>query len=202
LDLIETDLTTVRSYITTEREALKALKQKLAPIRGFFDNSQSNSEPKTSTINKKLRSVNFSAEIGTEDNNTSTDKNVEMVPITLTELDGLPKYLRGRLTIEKINAFVRDFNRFTSEKYAILLRSNPAKLSTDQRQKFFEWKNLECDETDGKRFITEADLKSKSSNGTGSFKFDQVARNILTILRHIGRIKEVRSVGIIRYLIN
>jgi len=116
------------------------------------------------------------------------------------EFELLPKYLKGRLTSSKINAFIQDFNRFLLEKYTLLLRSNPAKLSVEQRQKFFEWKATELEELDGKNFLTETDFKTK--NGVGPFKFDQVARNILTILRQVGRIKEVRSPGIIRYVIN
>ena len=201
--MIESDLKDIQAYISRERSALNALTQKLAPIRNFFlpttpqaDNNENCRNNRKNVQYSTKKSVNFSP----TNNEEASSPSPEMAPLSQTEFDSLPKYLKGRLTVCKINSFIRDFNRFTTEKYTILLRANPAKLSTDQRQKFFEWKNLDCPETTGKFFITEADLKAKGST-TDSFKFDQVARNILTILRQAGRIKEVRSVGIIRYLI-
>lgn len=176
-----------------EKSALNELKQTLTPIIGFL-NVPVEKKAEKSTDNKK-KSVNFSLPA-----NPTNSTNDQISCLTAAEFDEIPKYLKGRLTCAKINAFVDDFNRFLTEKYTILLRSNPSKLSVDQRQKFFEWKATETEELQGRNFLTESDLKAK--NGSGSFKYDQVARNILTILRQVGRIKEVRSAGIIRYVIN
>lgn len=189
LDLIENDLNFIRSLLHQEKSALTQLKSSLTPISQFLNIS-------TETVKK--RTVNF---VNTPSPSVISERLCDqIVPLSQAEFDQLPKYLKGRLTSPKINSFIQDFNRFISEKYTILLRSNPAKLSVDQRQKFFEWKAAETEELAGRNFLTETDLKAK--NGSGHFKFDQVARNILTILRQVGRIKEVRSAGIIRYVIS
>ena len=193
LDSIETDLNFIRSLLHSEKSALNDLKQNLAPISGFFSkNNNSNPAEKS-----KKKSVNFSLTPTTSKDDLISD---QINLISESEFDQLPKYLKGRITLIKINGFVHDFNRFLIEKYTLLLRSNPSKLSVDQRQKFFEWKAAEIESLHGRNFLTETDLKAK--NGSGHFKFDQVARNILTILRQVGRIKEVRSSGVIRYVIN
>lgn len=183
---IEEDLAQIRVILNQERSSLKDLKENLQPIVGFFGV-------------KKSKTVHF-APISLQTSSTADS----ITHISPQEFDSLPKYLKGRLTVAKINSLVDDFNKFISEKYTLLARSNPAKLSLDQRQKYLEWKNSETEDTFGKFFITEADLKAKSSSSTNNgFKFDQVTRNILTILRQIGRIKENRSSGgIIRYIIN
>lgn len=194
LDLIETDLNFIRSLLSQEKSALYDLKQNLAPISDFLN-----------VATNKKRSVNFADKVTVTANPVAApcatnSSNQQVNLLSEDEFEQLPKYLKGRLTATKINAFIQDFNRFLTEKYTLLLRSNPAKLSVDQRQKFFEWKAADLEELAGRCFLTEADFKAK--NGTGHFKFDQVARNILTILRQVGRIKEVRSSGIIRYVIN
>lgn len=52
--------------------------------------------------------------------------------------------------------------------------------------------------------MTETDLKNMLASGRlqNSFKLDPTGRSILSILRHLGRIKEIRSVGTIRYVAN
>lgn len=209
LDFIENDLEFIRNHLNQERNSFKDLKKSLEPILGFLNvptsTNNSSSTDHTSKNNQNTRkSVKFSSPdpdlngigMGTESETISQ----KIAILTESEFQGLPKYLKGRLNIQKINFFISDFNRFVEEKYLILLKGNPAKLSVEQRQRFFEWKSAENDETSSKFFLTESDLRGKSG-GSGSFKFDQVARNILTILRQVGRIKEVRSVGIIRYVI-
>ena len=215
LDLIENDLNFIRSFLKQEKSALNDLKQNLAPISEFL-NISTNEKTKKKSVNFALTKAEAGNRanittgtkaiitIGTKEGTTAitTSKSLtnQIHSLSEEEFELLPKYLKGRLTSSKINAFIQDFNRFLLEKYTLLLRSNPAKLSVEQRQKFFEWKATELEELDGKNFLTETDFKTK--NGAGPFKFDQVARNILTILRQVGRIKEVRSPGIIRYVIN
>lgn len=202
LDLIEHDLNFIRSLLKQEKSALHDLKQKLAPISEFL-NISTNEKTKKKSVNFALTAkTGTKAMIPTEEDITAISSKSPANQIHLLseeEFEQLPKYLKGRLTSSKINSFIHDFNRFLLEKYTLLLRSNPAKLSVEQRQKFFEWKAADLEELRGRNFLTETDFKAK--NGLGPFKFDQVARNILTILRQVGRIKEVRSSGIIRYVI-
>lgn len=40
-----------------------------------------------------------------------------------------------------------------------------------------------------------------SKSGSSAFKLDSTGRATLAIMRHLGRIKEMRSSGVIRYLV-
>lgn len=62
---------------------------------------------------------------------------------------------------------------------------------------------MENDETAGRFFITEQDMKTFLANlkGATPFKLDSAGRAILAILRHLGRIKEVRSTGVVRFTV-
>lgn len=56
--------------------------------------------------------------------------------VDVTEFDSVPQYMRGRLTLERVNSAVEAINRVIDEKYS-LLRMNPSKLSVEMRQRFF-----------------------------------------------------------------
>jgi len=126
-----------------------------------------------------------------------------MAPVNDQEMDQVPKYLRGRLTRDRVNGAVEFLNRLLREKYT-LLQQNPAKLSVEQRQRYYEWRDAEePDELAGRAHISDADIKSALSKGSSnSFKMDPAGKSILAILRHLGRIKEVRSAMSTRYAIN
>jgi hypothetical protein len=74
------------------------------------------------------------------DNVLSTNSSTASIPtieeISDEEFVTIPKYMKGRLTREKINAGVDFVNKVTSEKYT-LLRQNPSKLNVEQRQRFY-----------------------------------------------------------------
>lgn len=66
---------------------------------------------------------------------------------------------------------------------------------------------MECEEVQERCFITEADIKAAMqgqaarANPTAVFKLDPIGRSTLAILRHFGRIREVRTRGIVRFVI-
>lgn len=133
----------------------------------------------------------------------------EIPAITLEEFETVPKYMRGRLTREKVNGGVEFLNRVILDKYTFL-RQNPAKLPPDQRQKYYDWKDCETEETVGKVFVTETDVKTAlgAKGGPGgpgvpgtTFKLDSTGRAILAIMRHCGRIKEIRGNGMTRFVV-
>ena len=107
----------------------------------------------------------------------------------------MPKYLRGRIPLDKINAIVEGFNKVLGEKYVLMNHdaSKQRALSVGDKQKIQEWRQQVL-EDDPRPFVTEGDLK-------GHLKMDPSTRNILTIIRHVGRMREVRSRGLLRYVL-
>lgn len=194
LDSIQSDLDSCRSFIEAERIGLREFKEQFGHISkkrvGFS---------KDSKVDGKSDYAAGASNSATASSNIHSHEFANLRHLSQEEFASIPKYSRGRIPLDKINSLIDHLNRILHEKYTLLLRTNPAKLGIDQRQRVSEWRAAETAETASKFFVTEADLKVKSAAG-GPFKFDQVARNVLTILRLVGRIKESRNAGIIRYI--
>lgn len=56
--------------------------------------------------------------------------------LSLAEFEQIPKYMKGRLTIDKLNSMVDLLNQLYAEKYAIMTQ-NPSKLPHEHRQKYW-----------------------------------------------------------------
>lgn len=114
-----------------------------------------------------------------------------------TEFHKIPQYLRGRLLLARINETVVSLNKIFHEKYSLLVRYDTrAQMSSNDRQKCIEWRQQEDDDSElpNKAFVTENEVKSV-------IKLDPTTRTIMSILRQVGRLKESRSAGIVRFLI-
>ncbi|CAB4436520.1 unnamed protein product [Rhizophagus irregularis] len=119
--------------------------------------------------------------------------------VTVTEFERVPKYIHNnRISRDKVNEAIDDFNKVVREKYTIL-KSQQSSLSHIMKQKYWEYIEADNEETRGKDFITENDLKT--TNQKINFKMDANGRAIISILRHCGKIKEIRGGGQVRYVI-
>ncbi|KAL5728248.1 hypothetical protein ACHQM5_001360 [Ranunculus cassubicifolius] len=96
--------------------------------------------------------------------------------VTAEELDSLSSYMKGRLTLEKVNAAIDDMATY-AEANAQLISSSKMK----------EFKDLALKEAlKGKHFFLETDIKGPA------LKLDNTGKAIITVLRHLGRINESR----------
>ncbi|XP_020520880.1 spindle and kinetochore-associated protein 1 homolog isoform X2 [Amborella trichopoda] len=96
--------------------------------------------------------------------------------ITAEELDSLSAYMRGRLTLDKLNYGVDEMAGYAAAN---------AQLVAAPRKK--ELRDIAMSEAvKGKYFFLETDMK-----GPG-LKLDNTGKAILTVLRHLGRIHETR----------
>ncbi|CAN1181900.1 Spindle and kinetochore-associated protein 1 homolog [Linum perenne] len=96
--------------------------------------------------------------------------------ITSDELDSLSSYMRGRLTLDKINAAINDMAAYAEAN---------AHLVTAPKKK--ELRDIAMTEAaKGKHFFLETDIKGPT------LKLDNSGKAILTVLRHLGRITETR----------
>ncbi|CAL1361482.1 unnamed protein product [Linum trigynum] len=106
--------------------------------------------------------------------------------ITSEELDSLSSYMRGRLTLDKINAAVNDIAAY-AEANVQLLAAPKKKISENLWEKALELRDIAMtDAAKGKHFFVETDVKGPN------LKLDNSGKAILTILRHLGRITETR----------
>ncbi|KAJ3130813.1 Chitin synthase, class 3 [Physocladia obscura] len=142
------------------------------------------------------------ASIASEISATSSVRKINMSIglFTVAEFNILPK-----LTLEKLNASITEFNKLVSTKYATL-KIPHTKMTKLQRDRFWEHKKSSNEATKGKVFLTEREIKESwwvvtgskdksASAAGGGFKLDPVGRTVLALARHVGRIKEVRGGG-------
>ncbi|KAL2337558.1 hypothetical protein Fmac_012004 [Flemingia macrophylla] len=103
-----------------------------------------------------------------------------------SELDSLSAYMRGRLTLEKVNAAINDMASY-AEANAQLIVAPKKKLAENLWEKALEIRDIATMEgIKGKHFFLEVDIKGPS------LKLDNTGKAILTVLRHLGRINETR----------
>ncbi|NWV17495.1 SKA1 protein, partial [Origma solitaria] len=123
-------------------------------------------------------------------------KSIKEAPlITTEEFESVPAYMKGRLTYDQINAAVQEINKAVVGKYKIMY--HPLKsMSVPVRNLYHRFMEEETKDTKGLFFIVEADIKEFTQ-----LKLDKRFHNIISILRHCHRVREVRSMGLIRYVI-
>ncbi|KAI9011148.1 hypothetical protein BC832DRAFT_323953 [Gaertneriomyces semiglobifer] len=117
-----------------------------------------------------------------------------IAPITVSEFESLPKYQIGRLTRDKLNDNVQQFSLLVQDMYA-LLRIPVARMTKPQRDIYWEHKKISTPETSGHAFVTEKDVKDKDIFSKSSFRLDPAGRTVVAVLRHLGKIREVRGGG-------
>ncbi|XP_057980219.1 spindle and kinetochore-associated protein 1 homolog [Malania oleifera] len=106
--------------------------------------------------------------------------------VTADELDSLSSYMRGRLTLDKVNAAIGDMATY-AEANAQLISAPRKKLTENILEKALELRDIATTEAvKGKHFFLETDIKGPT------LKLDNTGKAILTVLRHLGRISETR----------
>ncbi|XP_058895802.1 spindle and kinetochore-associated protein 1 [Kogia breviceps] len=123
-------------------------------------------------------------------------KNVKEMPfITSDEFNGIPAYMKSRLTYCQINDVIKEINKVVVSKYKILHQPKKS-MSSVARNLYHRFIDEETKETKGHYFVVEADIKEFTA-----LKVDKRFHVILNILRHCRRLSEVRGGGLTRYVI-
>nr|XP_035935630.1 spindle and kinetochore-associated protein 1-like [Halichoerus grypus] len=119
----------------------------------------------------------------------------EMLFITSDEFNGIPAYMKSRLTYCQINDVIKEINKAVVSKYKILHQPKKS-MSSVARNLYHRFIDEETKDTKGHYFIVEADIKEFTA-----LKADKRLHVILNILRHCRRLSEVRGGGLTRYVI-
>lgn len=112
--------------------------------------------------------------------------------LTTDELASAPAYMRTRVSVEKANAAVDEVQEAFRRKYE-LMRAPGRSLAAADKKVQAAYKQFEMDhpKLKGLLFVSEDDLKEKRL-----VKQDQTGKNILSILRHCQRVKEISAGGL------
>lgn len=130
--------------------------------------------------------------------NSGKSKHIPSIQyITVEEFDGVSKYIKGRLLYEQINNAVDEVNKAIETKYSLMTRPR-AKLSEFDMKIVTACKLQENKETKGFYFVVDNDIKRWSN-----MKLDPAGRSMLTVLRTLKRLREIRGPGsLIRYAVS
>lgn len=124
-------------------------------------------------------------------------RNIKEMPfITSDEFNGIPAYMKSRLTYCQINEVIKEINKAVLSKYKILHQPKKSTMSSVVRNLYHRFTDEETKDTKGHYFIVEADIKEFTA-----LKVDKRFHVILNILRHCRRLSEVRGGGLTRYVI-
>jgi len=106
--------------------------------------------------------------------------------VTVDELESTPKYMKGRLTLDKVNAAIDEVQKIVDAKYKILALPI-SKMNDKLLKKYKVFKDMETAETKGLFFIAEPDLVDTAHLKQG----DATGKAVLSVLRHLHRLKDL-----------
>lgn len=115
--------------------------------------------------------------------------------LTVEEFDEIPKYIKGRTSYDQVNNAIDEIHKVITAKYKILRLPRSA-MGEPVMKKYKAFKEAEIPDTEGEYFFIDDDLKTYSQ-----LKLDSTGRAILTMLRHCGRLREVRGKKLLRYVL-
>ncbi|CAH2296678.1 spindle and kinetochore-associated 1 [Pelobates cultripes] len=120
----------------------------------------------------------------------------EMELLTVQEFANVPAYMKNRLPYEHINSLIEDINKAVVGKYKIFYQ--PLKsLNNVARKQLCRFKEEETKDTKGQFFVVDQDIREFTQ-----VKVDKRFHSMLSILRHCHRIREIRSKGLVRYVVS
>jgi len=120
-----------------------------------------------------------------------TEKNIDQVEfISIPEFETVPKYMKGRVQFSTMTSAVEELNAALQNKYSFLARTFAGMTTVSEKKKYKAFKSQENKNTNGLQFITAEDLK-----GVETLKSENSRRSLLTILRHLKKIREIRGPG-------
>ncbi|CAN8009126.1 unnamed protein product [Ixodes pacificus] len=122
--------------------------------------------------------------------------NTGVAYITNEEFEHVPKYMKGRQTVKALNLCVDVFNKAVAAKYELLARPK-AQLREAQWAKVNAFRSQESNETKGVKFVVEGDIRSKG----GLLDTAKAVNNFVVIMRHCGRLREIRGQGFVRFAV-
>ncbi|XP_070541919.1 SKA complex subunit 1-like [Ptychodera flava] len=206
----------LKQAVASERQKLAEAQESMKEYKEFLDNihymsthlpSRLPGKP-TSQIEEKTR-VNK----GVLQSRASENRTEEVQPavtskynakkrfpkteyLTVDEYQEIPKYMKGRLSYDMMNNVVDGINKVIEYKYK--LKAQPRNtVGENNMKKRKQWKQQENKETQGLHFFVDDDYKKYSG-----LKLDKATGSVFTILRHLGRLTEVRGGGCTRYCLS
>ncbi|GFO46307.1 spindle and kinetochore-associated protein 1-like [Plakobranchus ocellatus] len=207
VDELKVDLANINEIVQEGHQKLKSLEDLKLESAAFLEHLKYvlDNVPSKISQSSNNRKLDVAPKANSEPAKTSAEPSKPTVTqeqsvgcqyldfLTVDEFQSIPKYMKGRLTYDKINSVIEKLDKVYVEKYKIR-RLKKSVLNDLNKKRYEAYRLQETDDTRGVHFIVEQDIADFSS-----LKLDNVLRNIFTILRHCGLMYELRGGGYIRY---
>ena len=118
------------------------------------------------------------------------DKVIEHV--TTEEVDGLRRDVKGRMTVDKLNAGIDNLRELLAVKRQLLASKRPSTLKHGDAQRVKDWQALVCEATEGWAFFTEDDLLDPPRGKPPAVMVGASGKSLISALRSLNRVKEIR----------
>lgn len=173
------------------------------------NNGENLAELNSTTAKSNTRTASsFAGDLSVEDEGNRVDNCKKTLfdeprgfrPIELLEREEfsrIPKYMIGRQTLEAVNQFVATINQILKAKYSLIaLGKNGArkKGEFDLYMTYIKQESADSKEKGQVYFFTAEDYYRHTKT-----KLDKSKLNLLVVLRHCARLREVRSAKAIQY---
>eukprot|EP00041_Stephanoeca_diplocostata_P006700 m.91585 g.91585 ORF g.91585 m.91585 type:complete len:257 (-) comp16499_c0_seq1:350-1120(-) len=213
IDALEDSLAQVKTYLDQEESQLvpaQNILTLLAHQRQEIDYVQSNipnqmSPPPEAPTEKEPRAAGQESRTAVAERSEGKSTRVVKKPKTpraeklayvkVDEFNSTPKYIRGRVSRDQVNKIVDVIFEVTTAKQKVLATPR-RKLSDVDLTRWTNYQEAENAETKGTIFFTEADVKDLTPH-----RIDSAGRTCLAILRHLGRVREIRGGGLTRIVV-
>lgn len=113
------------------------------------------------------------------------------------QLDAVPNYMRGRLTVEKVEAAVQVVNATFEYKRSTMLIPR-GKQSVTVREQIMAWRDQELEETRGLHFVSRDDIFAQAARDGIDLN---IVKQALQVLRYTGALRHISGGGCARFCV-
>ena len=140
----------------------------------------------TKEIEDNPRAIKRRRKNNNNNNNNNTQRQIPQIEIVgKDEFDSVPKYVKGRLTQNRLNDAINEYNKELQSKYRILAM-HPSKMQKSQFDLHEKYVREDTKETKNCYWLNHDDFKSSTN-----FTFDQTGKAIFNVMRHLKRIRMI-----------
>lgn len=191
--LFQDDIRSLQQYIEKIEGKLKDVERSVEEERreiAILDDKIAHANKQQLYLKNMETEFTIPARMNTIEDVCQRECEVSRGAITQDELDELSPYMKGRLTVARINVAIQELTSHATKNAGMIAAAKKNKTSgIDRKYALWLLHNVSRNPSlkNKKYFVLESDLRQ----GT-YLKMDNTSKSILTLLRHVGRISECR----------
>lgn len=194
LDQVKQNITAGQDFVAKGRELVRALENQQSKANLLEQHLPSHlQKAKSPALKRSASHLEEKLPVQVEPKSSKAAVKITISPPTPAVFEAVPKYVKNRLSYDKLIEVCESLSNALTEKYKILA-TKPTALSDAALRKFKVFKEQECEATDGFKFLSTAEFKLLD------LLLDASTKAALGTLKHTNAIKVDATGGVTRYL--